>query len=120
VARNATIDYYRKKGSLEKLDLQDLWYENNDVETLHALSRCLVPFLDALPKENADLLTAIDLEGRSQKEYAEEIGVSYSTLKSRVQHSRRLLRELFSDCCHFTLDGMGNVSDYQSKSGCDC
>ena len=77
-------------------------------------------FIAALPPRTADLLTAIDIQGQSQKAYAESRGMSYSTLKSQVQSGRAALRSIFENCCHLTLDVYGNVSDYRSKSdGCD-
>ncbi|WP_246058408.1 sigma factor-like helix-turn-helix DNA-binding protein [Litorilituus lipolyticus] len=79
-----------------------------------------MPFISALPEEHADLLTAIDVHGESQKDYANKQGVSYSTLKSRVQKSRELLKGIYEDCCHFSVDKQGNVIDYQPKNGkCD-
>ncbi|NQY49540.1 MAG: RNA polymerase sigma factor SigZ, partial [Colwellia sp.] len=72
--------------------------------------------INALPDENASLLTAIDVNNQSQKEYAEQLGISYSTLKSRVQKSRSLLKKVFDDCCHFKIDKIGNVYDYEVKT----
>ncbi len=121
IARNATIDYYRKQGNAPALQAEDLWYTENEADMEHALSPCVAPFIKALPKESADLLTAIDIEGQSQKDYSERLGISYSTLKSRVQSGRKQLQGLFNDCCHLLLDGRGKVIDYQSKSGdCKC
>jgi len=42
--------------------------------------------------------------------------VSYSTLKSRVQKSRSLLKKVFDDCCHFNIDKNGSIYDYELKS----
>ena len=41
------------------------------------------------------MLTAIDLQGMSQRDYAEQHGLNYSTLKSRVQKGRNDLRQAF-------------------------
>ncbi|MEM9091559.1 MAG: sigma factor-like helix-turn-helix DNA-binding protein, partial [Cyanobacteria bacterium P01_F01_bin.53] len=81
------------------------------------LSNCIEPFIKALPKKSALLLEEIDLKGKSQKEYAQSQGISYSTLKSRVQKSRAELRELFEECCVFSKDGNGNIKDFEAKSG---
>ena len=80
------------------------------------LSHCIEPFLKVLPEELADLLRSIDLEGKSQKAYAQEMGISYSTLKSRVQKGRSELRGLFEGCCHYSLDKQGNIIDFEQKS----
>ena len=46
-------------------------------------------------------------------------GVSYSTLKSRVQAARKALRRQFDRCCALTLDGKGAVIDFTRRdNGC--
>ena len=115
ITNHVIIDFYRKSGKSRALAVEDTWYREQPDEVRNALSDCISPFIKGLPKEQADLLTAIDLENRSQKAYAAELGISYSTLKSRVQASRKKLKETFDDCCHFQLDKGGTVFDYEHK-----
>jgi RNA polymerase sigma-70 factor (ECF subfamily) len=68
-----------------------------------------------MPEDEADLIRKIDLEGCSQKQQAEQLGVSYSTFKSRMQKSRTDLKVLFDRCCDFELDKQGNLIDYHRK-----
>ncbi len=120
ITNNTIIDFYRKKGRARDVSAADLWYAEDDVGVERALAQCVEPFIRALPKKSADLLFAIDIEGRSQKDYAEQAGISYSTLKSQVQRSRAKLRTLIDDCCSLTLDRHGNVVEFTTKSGgCD-
>lgn len=116
VANHTIIDFYRKRAKLNKLPSEELWYSEENDEVEQSLSQCVIPFINALSLESAELLTAIDLKGQSQVSYAEEHRISYSTLKSRVQKARRELRTLFEDCCHFTLDSRGNIADFEEKS----
>jgi len=118
LANNTIIDFYRKRRSNEKIEEDDLWNGHNEEAMQQKLSDCILPFINALPSSTARLLQAIDIEGRSQKSYAAETGISYSTLKSRVQRGRTQLRGLFEDCCHLELDRYGNIIDYQGKSEC--
>ena len=120
VANRAMIDFYRHKAKANALLDEKLWFEQDEMSIQQEFSTCVAPFVSALPEEHAELLTAIDLQGESQKDYANKQGVSYSTLKSRVQKSRKLLKDIFEDCCHFSVDKQGNVIDYQPKNGkCD-
>ena len=124
VTNNAIIDYYRTKERTPDQDQidDDFWYKNLDITTDAGteLAQCIEPFVAALPASTAKLLKAIDINGQSQKMYAESNGLSYSTLKSRVQKGRSQLRELFTDCCHFSLDRHGNILDYTPKTeNCD-
>ncbi|MCL1126250.1 hypothetical protein [Shewanella surugensis] len=73
------------------------------------------PFVRVLSGDHARLLTAIELNGMSQKDYATANGIPYSTLKSRVKKARGELRQVFDDCCHMRLDKQGNLIDYDVK-----
>jgi len=119
IAKNTIVDFYRKRSRSQGLQAEDLWYEDNEPETEHALSNCVAPFIKALPEDTAKMLLAIEIEGQSQKAYAKEQGISYSTLKSRVQSGRQKLFGLFGECCHLMLDNRGKVIGYEAKS-VDC
>ena len=116
IANNTIVDYYRKKGRVQAAKNEDLMPDNEPPKSKVDLTNCISPFINALPDEHASLLTAIDINNQSQKQYAEQLGVSYSTLKSRVQKSRALLKQVFDDCCHFKIDKLGNVYDYDVKT----
>ena len=113
VANNTIIDFYRKRARDKGLSEEDLWYGDDSPNIHRELSKCLVPFIQALPADEADMLMAIELHGQSQKDYAAEHGISYSTLKSRVQKSRGNLYRLYKGCCVMSLDSKGGLA------GCD-
>jgi RNA polymerase sigma-70 factor (ECF subfamily) len=118
IARNASVDFYRRRSRQKgaaALHPEDLWY-GGEPEAAHDLDRCIEPMIRRLPEPSAALLRRIDLEGQSQRDYAAERGLAYSTVKSRVQSARAELRRLFGQCCHFGLDAQGNVMDYTRKS----
>ena len=117
IANNSIIDFYRKQAKARELTAEQLWYVEDDEDIKQSLAECIVPFIEALPSDTAELLTAIDINGQSQKSYAEALGISYSTLKSRVQKGRMELRAVFEKCCYFSLDRHGNLMDFDPKSG---
>lgn len=117
IANNTIIDFYRRKARTSRVHPDDLWYTDLDAADRHVLEGCVSPFMKALPAEAADLLRRIELDGVPQKQLAAELGLSYSTLKSRVQTARRQLRALFEGCCEFSVDGQGKVIDYHPKAG---
>ena len=116
IANHTIVDYYRKKGRVQSAKNEDLMPEKEPQKSKVDLTNCISPFINALPDEHASLLTEIDINNQSQKQYAKQLGVSYSTLKSRVQKSRGLLKQVFDDCCHFKIDKLGNVYDYDVKT----
>lgn len=114
IANNTITDFYRRNAR-EQLIAGDLWYKEPESDVKEELSVCVHPFVNALSPESAELLIAIDLQGVPQKEYAESLGISYSTLKSRVQKARKELRGLFDECCHMTMDAQGNLMEYEQR-----
>lgn len=116
VANNSIIDFYRKKAKGKDLTQDELWYTEGGMTVHQQLSTCILPFIQALPDDEADMLTSIDIHGQSQKEYAEKNGMKYSTLKSRVQKSRDKMNMLFRECCELSTDNHGNIMDFQAKS----
>jgi RNA polymerase sigma-70 factor, ECF subfamily len=51
---------------------------------------------------------------------AQELGVSLSTMKSRVQRGRAQLREALDRCCAISLDVRGHVTDVVPRVACRC
>lgn len=115
-ANHTIIDFYRRNGKGKEVKAEDLWFNDDEINIKAELSHCIEPFINALPDESSELLTAIDLNGEAQKAYAEAHGISYSTLKSRVQKARTQLRGQFEDCCKMQLDAQGNLMEYEQKS----
>ena len=113
-ANRTIIDHYRKSGRT-RAHPDDLWYHRDDPEMRQNLEGCVEPFIRGLPLETAEMLMAIDINGRSQQDYAQEQGLSYSTLKSRIQKGRVELRKAFENCCIISMDVRGNISDVQEK-----
>ncbi|QBF82807.1 sigma-70 family RNA polymerase sigma factor [Shewanella maritima] len=148
IANRTIIDFYRSRASYNKGQVTGSLYENtsqqhsedssnalqSELAATHSLtteliesediyqqmSACITPFINALPSEQAELLTAVELNGEAQKDYAARKQIKYSTLKSRVQKSRQALHGLLNQCCKFTLDAHGNLIEYTPKSGKCC
>lgn len=119
ITRNTITDYYRKtdrhvfKDSVEVNFPEDITYLNKD------LLLCLKPFIEELPEKYRDALLQTSFEDKSQKEYAEENGLSYSAAKSRIQRARVLLKQVFVACCPIKSDRYGNITDI-GKGNCSC
>ncbi|HBR96192.1 MAG TPA: RNA polymerase sigma factor SigZ [Gammaproteobacteria bacterium] len=120
IAHRTVIDFYRARQRKPALNADDLWYNDSDNTVRQQLAECVAPFINALPDDAAQLLTEVELKGTSQKALAEQLGIRYSTLKSRVQSSRQQLRALFEACCEVSFDKNGTVIDFDLKSqGCE-
>ena len=119
ISRNTIIDYFRKQkregfiSNSESDLIQELEISQKD------FSSCLKSFIPALSTKDQDALLKTSFEGLSQKEYAEQINLSYSATKSRVQRARERLKELFVACCQVETDQYGNVIASKEEE-CNC
>lgn len=124
-ASNAVIDHYRTRRRLDPLDEHDLGLVDDDTDegpndAIRDLAGCLRPLVERLEPIYRDAVVRVDLDGRTHRHVADELGVSVSGMKSRVQRGRRQLRDLLTACCAVDLDGTGAVSDYTRNPGCGC
>lgn len=127
IARNAVIDEYRRAGrSREQLtptlsdQVIDRSVDEDEPAAIRELSACLRPLLKGLSDDQRDALEMVDLAGMTQADAAQQVGVSLSGMKSRVQRGRRRLAELLGQCCALVLDGRGVPMDYEPRPGCGC
>ena len=117
VATNVIADYYRERRLVDLPMMADELAEDapGPDNANGEVARCLGPMIDRLPEGYRRALVLADLEGRSQKEVAEELGLSLSGAKSRIQRARRKLKVTLLSCCRFDLDPLGNVLNWQPK-----
>lgn len=117
IASNAIADHHRRKrfpthhGIPNEPAKEETVLGNLNGEVLS----CLSSVVQELPEGYRRALTLADLEGRTQREVAEELGLSLSGAKSRVQRARRKLGAALRSCCRFELDRLGNVLGYAPR-----
>jgi RNA polymerase sigma-70 factor (ECF subfamily) len=122
VARNAISDHLRSRqkhplaGDAPEPDADPI--DEDDRAASRDLSRCISGFVAMLPSPYREAITLTELEGRTQKEAAEMLGISLSGMKSRVQRGRAKLRGLLEECCEVALDARGRVVDYEPRRRC--
>lgn len=117
ITRNAITDHFRKK-KIVSVDIEAVPYlqvSRREIDRSEDIKNALNPFIDALPAQYKDALIAIDIEGMTQKDFAERNSISLSGAKSRIQRARKLLKKGLCDCCVFHSDKYGNIIDYQRK-----
>ncbi len=76
-----------------------------------------------LPASYREAVELAELQGLTQREVGERLGLSHSGAKSRVQRGRALLREALDRCCTFHFDRRGNLLDCDRKptnTAADC
>jgi RNA polymerase sigma-70 factor (ECF subfamily) len=116
VARSAIVDHHRAaaKRNTNEVPEEDLAVgppaENPEHDNAACdLANAVAPFVALLPSPYREALTLVELEGLTQREAADMMGISVSGMKSRVQRGRALLREALEACCRISTDARGKV-----------
>lgn len=118
IAYNTIMDFYRDKLPYDELSEEMLAEGVDEVsEARRELAECLRPLIDELPEKYRVPLRLSELEGLSQQDIADQLGLSLSGAKSRVQRGRVKFRENLMTCCDFELSARGTVMDYTPKNG---
>jgi len=122
VARNALADHGRSQArhhptgsaaSDPRASLSDSGEEEGEAE--RDLARHLAAFVAALPSPYREAITLTELEGMTQKDAGELLGLSPSGMKSRVQRGRRQLQRLLQACCEIAIDQRGRVMSFEKR-----
>lgn len=120
IAQAIVADHHRARRPGVPLSETDEPAEVEDAGNLNeVVAGWLHPMLALLPDEYAEALELVDVQGLSQRAYAERAGLSISGAKSRVQRGRKMLEDVVRACCDVQLDARGNVIDYQRRN-CRC
>jgi RNA polymerase sigma-70 factor, ECF subfamily len=113
VARNAVTDYYREQARrslaiAEALDLDEQTFEVAESERAAVLA-CMEPLLATLHSDDAQLLRWADMEGRAMQAIADDLRISLTAAKSRVQRARKEFVKTTQACCVVHQDPRGRV-----------
>jgi RNA polymerase sigma-70 factor (ECF subfamily) len=116
IARNLIVDHYRSRRQLAELtddlpaavEFIDETVDDFDAQLALSLRSAMLE----LPEPYREALICTEFEGLSHQQLADQLGISVSGAKSRVQRARQKLRDLLLACCHFDVDRRGRVLDY--------
>ena len=120
IVRNTIVDFYKKKKFEVGIDLADIPADGSECYMNEEMAKSVVPFIEQLECNYRDAIRATDINGISQKQFAEMSGLSYSAAKSRIQRARVQLRKLFEQCCKIDADRYGNILDVAIEKKCAC
>jgi RNA polymerase sigma-70 factor (ECF subfamily) len=130
ITRNAIADHYRSPRGRRELpaglateieeDLKAKPVEEDETEATYELSRCLRPMIDRLPGDYREAITLVELEGLTNQEAAQKLGLSVPGMKSRVQRGRQQLRNMLDECCLIELDRRRGVVEFEERRPGSC
>lgn len=125
ITMNTIRDVHRKQG------VQPLGDEADEIEDVaeevtlgkstskHDYVQCLTTMLDGLTPDNRATLIRSEIDGVPMKVIANELGITVSAVKSRVQRSRMQLRESMMACCKIELNANGQIIN-ADEHDCSC
>ena len=116
IAKNTIIDHFRKQA--KSIEAAELDWENEAPNFNECVSNCLKDLLPKLPEKYRQAIELTELENLSQLQLAEQLGISYSGAKSRVQRARQMLKEKMNEVLIIKTDAYGNVIVCVDRPGC--
>lgn len=113
ITRHSIVDYYRKQKP--RILFDDDYFIDSPLEENNANSKLqqnVLRMILQLPIKYRQALLLADYKGLKQTEIAYKLGISLSGAKSRIQRARKMMKEIYTNCCHFEFDSYGNILDY--------
>lgn len=121
LTRNTIYDYFRRHQTTNRLLAIPIDIGEENVQTEEGLETCIMPFISQLPEKYREALILTDIHGMSQTQLSNQLNITYSAAKSRVQRARQKLKALFTACCSIHTDKYGNVLSYDKiECGTNC
>lgn len=118
ITHNTIVDFYRTNQSHEELmDNQAEEQPSDELINLQKMGQCLRPMFDCLPEKYRQVMVLSELDGLPQQVVADQLGLSLSGTKSRIQRGRVKLKELLTDCCNIET-GREGIIDFHPKAEC--
>ena len=121
IARNTVVDFYRRRAARPTVaaDGVDAVVDADPAGAEPpSLANWMRGAVQSLPEKYREAITLTEIEGLSQKELAERLGISHSGAKSRVQRGRETIKEMLLACCHLEFDRRGKIIDFKRRGDC--
>ena len=124
IARNLMIDHFRSRARAADAMAETLESAGDDgSENLNEQVMGWLPEMIAdLPDTFREAVELYELKSMPQQEIAEQLGLSLSGAKSRIQRGRSLLKSRLLECCSFERDRRGNLIGFTRNpaTACEC
>jgi RNA polymerase sigma-70 factor, ECF subfamily len=111
ISRNTVFNYLRSnKPSCQCHCTKEQVTEPTEKKNYNEeLLECLPRFINKIPQDYRQALTMADIELLPQKQIAEQLNISLTAAKSRVQRGRKKLKEVLEAGCFMEFDVYGNL-----------
>jgi RNA polymerase sigma-70 factor, ECF subfamily len=117
ITQNTIIDYHKKNNKTISFSL-DFVETDNEKSIIGEASDYIKVLLKLLSDDYARPLYMSDIDGVDQKVIAENLGLTLSNTKSRIQRARVKLKERFLECCEVSFGESGEMVSFDIKPQC--
>jgi RNA polymerase sigma-70 factor (ECF subfamily) len=120
ITMNAVRDHHRVRHHDVVSDLDPEDKTNSD--DLQQIAECLTSMIDTLEEPYRSAIRRSEIDGVPMRVIADELNISLSGVKSRVQRGRAKLRDQIMACCQFEVNERGQITngDEHQCSNPDC
>lgn len=115
--RHVIADYFRSLSPSSELTEQ-MGVTPDEGGELELEDELITQMIKLLPEDYGQPLLWSDIDNVSQKEIADKLGLKLSAAKMRVQRARKMLHEMFLECCEIVYDKNGNFVRCDIKTTC--
>lgn len=118
IAQNAIVDHYRK---YKRNVTTDTFHDAEEVDEATAFkdaAEFILPMINLLPEDYAAPLRMSDVDGTKLKDIATELNLGLSAVKQRVSRGRKMLKDVFTECCLMELDEQGRLVSFDIRPDC--
>lgn len=105
MVRNHLVDQLRRK--IYSVDIEECVMPTDISPAMVQLQRCLPQVLVKLTEQDRDVIEQCDLNGMTQKDYAEKHQLSLPAVKARLRRARIELKTILVSECKVTQDQTG-------------
>jgi RNA polymerase sigma-70 factor (ECF subfamily) len=118
IARNVIHDHYRRSAQgTVSLGHADPVEEREDrgSQLCGRSAEWFNELIVQLPEHYREAVRLAEIDGLTQQEVADRLGLTHSGAKSRIQRGRMMLKEVLEQCCRFEFDRRGILIDVDPK-----
>lgn len=119
IASNAIADHYRKhRRDVPTDSFNEEAADEQEASAFKDAAEFILPMINLLPEAYAAPLRMSDVDGTNLKDIAAELGLGLSAVKQRVSRGRKMLKDIFSECCLMELDEQGRLVSFDIRPDC--
>jgi RNA polymerase sigma-70 factor (ECF subfamily) len=118
IASNAIVDHFRKHRRNVYVDNFHEAAEEEEASAFRDAAEFILPMIGLLPQMYAQPLRMSDVEGIKLKDIATALNLGLNAVKQRVSRGRKMLKDVFTECCLLELDDQGRLVSFEIRPDC--